>query len=556
MFYKGIIIDLDNTIYNYDELHEKSLRESLKLLETDTNKLPELLKIYKHISNIHKYEIKNTASSHNKGIYFKHLLEKLNINLNKHTELYKKYWNCFYNNIKPFEGVIEFLKWNKENNIKIGILTDYETEFQVKKLIKLNIIDLIDVIVTSEEVGIEKPSKQMFYTILDKLELVKSEVIMIGDNYEKDILGSLNLNIYPYWLHKQNYNHIKYVEFNNYNYLYNYFKDIYKEINNLKEISKFCGERFDLVQAGGGNSSVKIDDFMFIKASGYNMTNVTQTSGYVMINNKDLKNDILNEKIKKIINYNLIGNVRGSIETYMHSILKKYTIHLHPIQINKILICKNSEGIIKQLFPNSVIIEYLTPGIKVCNKIKEKYNNENIIFLLNHGVIITTDIYNQQYILLNKMITKCEKYNKENYSKYKFVNNISKFILDNFFIDNVTYLCEDKIINDYLINKKKLFEEKITFPDALIYCGIKILFILDLKEIEKYYDKFKELPKIIIYENLIYITSHSLNKCKEIESVLKANLFILDCKNKKQYLSQDEIYFLNNWDAEKYRKLI
>ena len=90
----------------------------------------------------------------------------------------------------------------------------------------------------------------------------------------------------------------------------------------------------------------------------------------------------------------------------------------------------------------------------------------------------------------------------------------------------------------------------------LIYCGIKILFIIDLKEIDKYYDKFKELPKIIIYENLIYITSHSLNKCKEIESVLKANLFILDSKNKKQYLSQDEICFLNNWDAEKYRKLI
>ena len=556
MFYKGIIIDLDNTIYNYDELHEKSLRESLKLLETKTNNLCDLLEIYENISRIHKYEIKNTASSHNKGILFKYLLEKLNINLKKHIELYNKYWNVFYDNIKPFNGLINFLKWNKENNIKIGILTDYETEFQIKKLVKLNIIDFIDVIVTSEEVGIEKPSKQMFYTILDKLELTKSDVIMIGDNYEKDILGALNLNIYSYWFHKQNYNHIKYIEFCNYNYLYNYFKDIYKEINNLKEISKFCGERFDLVQAGGGNSSVKIDDFMFIKASGYNMTKVTQKSGYVMINNKDLKNDILNKKIKKIINYNLIGNVRGSIETYMHSILKKYTIHLHPIQIDKILICKNSEDIIKQLFPNSLIIEYLTPGIKVCNKIKEKYNNENIIFLLNHGLIITTDIFNQQYILLNKILTKCEEYNKENYSKYKFVNNISKFILDKFYIDNITYLCEDKIINDYLISKKNLFEEKITLPDVLIYCGIKILFIIDLKEIDKYYDKFKELPKIIIYENLIYITSHSLNKCKEIESVLKANLFILDSKNKKQYLSQDEICFLNNWDAEKYRKLI
>ena len=69
------------------------------------------------------------------------------------------------------------------------------------------------------------------------------------------------------------------------------------------------------------------------------------------------------------------------------------------------------------------------------------------------------------------------------------------------------------------------------------------------------------MPKIIVIskDNNIYITSHSLNKCKEIEEVLKANLFILDSEGKereKNYLSMEEICFLNNWDAEKYRKLL
>ena len=50
--------------------------------------------------------------------------------------------------------------------------------------------------------------------------------------------------------------------------------------------------------------------------------------------------------------------------------------------------------------------------------------------------------------------------------------------------------------------------------------------------------------------------SHSLTKCKEIEDVLKSNLFILDSNFEKNYLSADEICFLNNWDAEKYRKLL
>ena len=43
-----------------------------------------------------------------------------------------------------------------------------------------------------------------------------------------------------------------------------------KEIQNFINISKYAGERFDLIQAGGGNSSVKLDNGqMLIKASGY-----------------------------------------------------------------------------------------------------------------------------------------------------------------------------------------------------------------------------------------------------------------------------------------------
>ena len=68
------------------------------------------------------------------------------------------------------------------------------------------------------------------------------------------------------------------------------------------------------------------------------------------------------------------------------------------------------------------------------------------------------------------------------------------------------------------------------------------------------YKTYNELPKIIIINKLLFILSNSLKKCKEIESVLKANLLILDSKEKKEYLSSNEICFLNNWDAEKYRK--
>jgi hypothetical protein len=236
----------------------------------------------------------------------------------------------------------------------------------------------------------------------------------------------------------------------------------------------------------------------------------------------------------------------------MHSILKKYTIHLHPIQLNRILISSNAKDIIRQMYPDSLIIDYFTPGIKVCNEIKNMYNNENVIFLLNHGIIITHEDIVEIYKILDDILINFERYLELNFDKYKHVNKVSQIINYTFGVENISYLCEDMVINSYLNNKPELFKEKITFPDCLIYCGIKILFGVD--NIEEYKNIYEECPKVIVEKNLVYINSHTITKCREIEEVLKSKLFILDSPFEKNYLSHEEICFLNNWDAEKYRQ--
>jgi len=236
----------------------------------------------------------------------------------------------------------------------------------------------------------------------------------------------------------------------------------------------------------------------------------------------------------------------------MHSILKKYTIHLHPIQINRVLISENSREIIEKCYPSGLVIDYFTPGIKVCNEINKYYDNHEIIFLLNHGIIITSDDIECIYTLLEDVLIKFENYQNIKFDKYKFTNRISNIINTTLDLSNVTYLCEDKIINDYFQNKKELFKMKISFPDALIYCGVKILF--NINDLNEYIKSFNDCPKIIIDNDLIYINSHNLQKCKEIEDVFKSNIMILDTDFNKKFLSFEEICFLNNWDSEKYRK--
>ena len=550
MFYKGLIFDLDNTIYSYTVCHNFALEKCIQYIAKLTNYPHEqIIDIYNEISNDMKTELYNTASSHNKSIYFKKIIEKLKIGYSHFSVINNIYWNNFYENIKPYDYIKEFLEWNSKHNIKIGIITDYETEYQIIKLEKLGLLQYIDHIITSEEVGVEKPNCKIFYKILDIMNLSSDDVIMFGDNYDKDIKGAHKLNILSYWVNDNN------ADFIDYKNIFLKFNTIFNNLIELKNISKYCGERFDLVQAGGGNISIKSDNLMFIKASGYNLTNVDEKNSYVVINNKIVLEDIQTSKISdNITKYNYIGKKRASIETYMHSILKKYTIHLHPIQINRILISENAREIIKQICPDGLIIDYFTPGIKVCNEINKRYDNHDIIFLLNHGIIITCDDINDLYILLEDLIKRFETYQNIHFERYKTTNKISNIINTKCNLSNVTYLCEDKSINEYLLNRKELFKMKITFPDALIYCGVKILFNLD--NIDDYIKKFNDSPKIIIQNEFIYINSHNIHKCKEIEDVFKSNLIILDSEFDKNFLSFEEICFLNNWDAEKYRKLL
>jgi putative hydrolase of the HAD superfamily len=59
-------------------------------------------------------------------------------------------------------------------------------------LIALNILHYFDDIVSSEEVGVEKPSRKSFETILRISKVHSKNILMVGDDLKKDILGAMN----------------------------------------------------------------------------------------------------------------------------------------------------------------------------------------------------------------------------------------------------------------------------------------------------------------------------------------------------------------------------
>ena len=109
-----------------------------------------------------------------------------------YRKFYEKSWRLSI-------GAHSLLK-NLHGKYKIGIITNNLRSEQEEKLRRCNIIQFIDVMVTSEDTGLTKPTTEMFEITLDKLGSRKEETIMIGDSWSADIIGANNSGLKSIWL--------------------------------------------------------------------------------------------------------------------------------------------------------------------------------------------------------------------------------------------------------------------------------------------------------------------------------------------------------------------
>jgi putative hydrolase of the HAD superfamily len=101
--------------------------------------------------------------------------------------LFQTYRETFYKNIKVEKSTINLLKYLKKKGIEIGIITDSQLYSQLKKMEILGISEYIDVFVSSEEAGAEKPQSSPFLLAIHKLKVLAEECIMVGDSISRDI---------------------------------------------------------------------------------------------------------------------------------------------------------------------------------------------------------------------------------------------------------------------------------------------------------------------------------------------------------------------------------
>lgn len=222
MKYKALLLDIDNTLYDYNLANTFAKKSVIDFCRKEFNINNTIIeKAYDEGRKKVHIELSETAASHNRLLYFQKMCELLNINPLKYSfQIYNIYWDNFLNNMLPFDDIYPLLEKYKNN---ICLVTDLTAHIQYRKIEKLKLNDYCQKIVTSEEAGKEKPHPYMFMLALQKLNLKAEEVCMIGDSFKKDVFGATNLGIDSIW-----FNHESKQE--------NYNNSSIKEIHTFKEI--------------------------------------------------------------------------------------------------------------------------------------------------------------------------------------------------------------------------------------------------------------------------------------------------------------------------------
>lgn len=191
-FPDAIFIDMDNTIYEYSRCHNKAIKALESYLK---NKISMPAGIFregyeKARQQIH-LRLDNTASSHNRLLYFQYLLEQAGCDsmVSLALKMNDIYWKTFISNIRLFGGVVEFLECAKKLKLPVAFITDLLADIQFRKIRHLRLENKFDILVTSEEAGRDKPAPAIFKLALKKLGRIPRTVWMIGDGYHQDIAG-------------------------------------------------------------------------------------------------------------------------------------------------------------------------------------------------------------------------------------------------------------------------------------------------------------------------------------------------------------------------------
>lgn len=365
------------------------------------------------------------------------------------------------------------------------------------------------------------------------------------------------------------------------------------ELQSLIEISRFYGDNPAYVIAGGGNTSYKDSEKIWIKASGIPLAGIRE-EGFVSLSRKKLslietreygKDPVQREiEVKKDMTGAILSpaNLRPSVETSLHNLIEySYVIHTHPTHVNALMCAREARREVKARFGEQALyVDYTDPGFILFKKLQERIGSyrikhgkaPQIIFLQNHGVFVGADRVEEikrLYDEIERGISTGPDDPLPSPETAEYVSEVTMAVGRYYGSRGLKSRSVSADLISHFSGSRAQFKRvsRPFTPDIIVYCKSSYLFLPKgtyggglLRELEEFESTFGHYPKVILEEMggmvVVEESDHSLQHVMDLFLEQMKISFLSEYFGGPHYMTPAQVRFIDNWEAEHYRRKV
>lgn len=205
---KWVFLDLDNTLWDFDANANEALKELYRRhnlhLHTDYH-VDQFVSLYQDVNAAYwkRYERGEVSKEVLRSARFTDTFDAMGIPpILQPANVWQEYLDiCPIMTLMMPNALASLEKLSQR--YKIALLTNGFEATQRTKIACSGIEPLVEFMVTSETLGIAKPSVEFFENALLQANCTADQAVYLGDTWDTDVIGGMNAGILTYWYRRQ-----------------------------------------------------------------------------------------------------------------------------------------------------------------------------------------------------------------------------------------------------------------------------------------------------------------------------------------------------------------
>lgn len=320
------------------------------------------------------------------------------------------------------------------------------------------------------------------------------------------------------------------------------------DLDELRSLSARVGADPLLVQGPGGNTSIKIDGVMWVKASGTWLRDALTRDIFVPVDWRAVRqglaeNDPACESSVAFVRSELnAGNLRPSIETTVHALMPQpVVVHVHCVNTISWAIREDAESVLGEKLrdQNWAFIPYVRPGLPLAQGIMARIRpGTEILVLGNHGLVVAAGTVSAAARKLEEVVTLLRRPARPAPPADRGALNAAA--------KGTPYRPATQADTHALATDPQILAvggDAVLYPDHAVFLGVGVATSLASEA------PLVALPGIgVVVRGTAAPAAEAMGRC--LADVLRRN----GPDERIKRLTHEDIGALINWDAEKYRQ--